>query len=203
MNELLGFMVLSGPLFPALMWLVITTILVLVAVRPAGDFRRRASIKLLAFVVILVLPFSDEIVGHLYLRYLCETQGGFKVYKTVELPAKYWDRSGNPIFITFSRFDKYKKNGVMNPAMLPEYEVDFKTEKYSSLFKIKKFRFWYLEKETKNILAEYKSFSYAGGWLKNIFYSAGGPSCSDAKQPDNTEQILSIFTPQLKSDEGG
>jgi|GEM_PF-3765788 len=46
------------------------------------------------FVLVLVLVFGDEVFGHYYWRYLCETKGGLHVYKKVPVEG-FWYNDGD------------------------------------------------------------------------------------------------------------
>ena len=80
MDELLGFMVLSGPLWfiiiyiPFAFWLsgVVTK-------RLAGSFARTAAV-----IMIFALPFADEITGWMYFKYLYATKVSVTVYHAME-----------------------------------------------------------------------------------------------------------------------
>ena len=199
MNELLGFIVLSGPFLPALVWLIISIVLVTVAIHPTGRLSRRISIRLLAFVIVLLLPFIDEIVGRLYLTYLCDTQGGFKVYETVKLPDKYWDENGEPRFIKHTKFvnpSLNKVNGTLDTKVLTEYGIGSEDVNYSSMFGIRLFRHWYYEKATGKTLAEGRFFAYKQGWLARTFSVNSGVSCNTSGQPNTKANILSVFVPE-------
>jgi len=199
MDELLGFMVLTGPLFPMLIWLIVCVLLVVFVVRPTGSGLRRVAIKTLAFVVIFLLPFVDEIIGKTYLDYLCSTQGGFKVYKTVVLPDEYWDEEGEAKFINFTRFENIpqldKVDGTLDFDVLPEYGLDSEDEVYSSVIGILVNRYWYFEKSSGEVLAEDRYFSYRGGWVARRFGARTGVSCDTSGQPNTKENILSLFVP--------
>jgi len=197
MDELLGFMVLTGPLFPMLIWLIVCVLLVVFVVRPTGSGLRRVAIKTLAFVVIFLLPFVDEIIGKTYLDYLCSTQGGFKVYKTVVLPDEYWDEEGEAKFINFTRFENIpqldKVNGTLNFEALPEYGLDSREEVYSSVLGILVNRYWYYAKASGEVLAENHYFTYKGGWVGRLLGIRSGASCDTRGQPNTMQKILSIF----------
>jgi hypothetical protein len=51
------------------------------------------------FVVLLFLPFADQIIGSYYFDHLCKTEGGLHVYQTVELGPEYYREDGSPRFI--------------------------------------------------------------------------------------------------------
>jgi len=49
-------------------------------------------------VFLLFVPMADNIVGEVYLKYLCATQGGIHVYQTVELRPEYFSEDGLSLF---------------------------------------------------------------------------------------------------------
>ena len=54
--------------------------------------------KRVFFILLVTLPFWDHIAGYAYFKYLCFTQGGVKIYKTVtdlQEQKDYWLRSFN------------------------------------------------------------------------------------------------------------
>ena len=98
MDTLLGFAVLTGPL-----WLIVVLIplAIWIAVKVSKRFisgRTRFAAGVGIFLLVFAVPFADEIVGRVYLNYLCASQAGVKVYKTVELPGEYWNANGEPKF---------------------------------------------------------------------------------------------------------
>lgn len=99
MNGLLGFAVLTGPLW---LILILLPVSIWIAVKVAKRFKQRSA-KLTGglgiFLLVFFLPFSDEIAGRIYFNYLCAAEAGVKVYQTVELPAEYWDERGRAKFI--------------------------------------------------------------------------------------------------------
>lgn len=95
-DRLLTVAVLTSPL-----WLIIVVLAIAtwVAVMTAKRFVRpgvKGMIGLLVFLGVFFVSFADEIAGRIYLSHLCATEAGVKVYKTVELPAEYWDERGKP-----------------------------------------------------------------------------------------------------------
>ncbi|MCK7498074.1 MAG: hypothetical protein MZW92_50730 [Comamonadaceae bacterium] len=96
-NELLGFAVLTGPLWLILLLLAATIWVASKVSRRFTPGRSRlvagAGIALLVFL----LPFADEIAGRIYFNYLCATQAGVKVYQTVELPGSIGMSGGGKV----------------------------------------------------------------------------------------------------------
>src|SRR5437879_3100532 len=54
------------------------------------------KMKYLAVAVLVLIPTGDIIPGWLYFAYLCQTQSGLKIYKTVALGPQYILRPGQP-----------------------------------------------------------------------------------------------------------
>lgn len=129
LNELLGFAVLTGPLWLILILLPVSIWIAIKVARRIKPGVTRIAGGVGIFLLLFALPFGDEIAGRIYLSYLCATEAGVKVHQTVELPAEYWEADGKPKF-----YDE--RNGNFN---LPQIGTDFKTEKYYSTFPIEKF----------------------------------------------------------------
>jgi len=194
LKELLGFAVLTGPLWLILILLPVSLwIAVKVAKRfNAGGVRFVGGV--IIFLLLIFLPFADEIVGRIYLSYLCATEAGVRIYQTVELPAEYWDEEGRAKFI--------KGIGALDTTVLTTYETKTKIEKYPTYHRIEKFRFRYLDKQSGEILGEVTDFHYLGGWLVQNFSPGGkgGPSCDCPALRDSKGILLSIFRPTTTQD---
>jgi len=174
MDELLGFAVLTGPLLPILMWLVVSIVVVVFIINPAGSIIRRITIKFIFFVIIFVMPIGDEIIGRIYHGYLCANKSGYKVYMTAGLPADNWDENRNQKYLS--------SNGFVDMNMLPERygwkrinekQIDF-------IIKITKSRAQLIDNYTKNVLGEQITYIRKYGWLNRFSISPStGESCRD------------------------
>jgi hypothetical protein len=151
---------------------------------------------LVAFAITFTLPLADDIAGRIYLNYLCKTQGGFKVYHTVELPKQYWNENGEPLFIKYPPHSHSKVNGTLDFSVFPEYGLDHRDETYSSVFDISLFRYWYFNKKTNQVFGENRFFTWKGGWLNRTFSANSGVQCDTSRQPNTKGKILSIFVPR-------
>jgi hypothetical protein len=157
-NELLGFAVLTGPLW---LILVLLPLSLWLAIKLAKRFKRRSAkiaggvgIFLLGFAVL----FGDEIVGRIYFSYLCSTEAGVKVYQTAELSTEYWDANGKPKF--------FRPNGDLDKRALGDrYSETALTKPYSSFFRINERHQQLLDNSTHEILGEVINFMYWGGWV--------------------------------------
>ncbi len=184
LNELLGFAVLTGPLW---LILILLPVCIWIAVKISKRFKpgvTRIAGGVGIFLLLFALPFGDEIAGGIYFNYLCATQAGVKVYQTVELPAEYWDGGGKPKYLG--------ANGFVDMKLLPNrFEWHNVDEPYvDSVIKIEKWRWELVDKETKNVLGEKITFVRHYGWL-NQFSPAStvGVSCRDLGGESNREEL--------------
>jgi len=191
MKDIIGLAVLTSPLFLVVPWLMVA---VFVAMKAAQVPKFRAT-KLTAgaatLVVVFLLPFSDDIAGRIYLKHLCSTEAGVKVYQTEVLPAEYWDAQGRPRFLA--------ANGFVDLKLLPNrFEWRNKDEPYvNTIINIEKSRWQLIDTETKNILGERITYMRHFGWL-NIFSPAPniGEGCELSRQKEQEQEqsfFLSIF----------
>jgi len=156
-DTLLGFAVLTGPLW---LILILLPVSIWVAVKFVKRFKQRGA-KLaggigIVFMFFLVL-FADEIAGRIYFSHLCATEAGVKVYQTMELPAEYWDEQGRPKF-----FNQY---GNLDHDLWVKVldESGGHVERYSSIFSIDKDTSPVKQKTSHMMLAEVTTFRYWGG----------------------------------------
>lgn len=126
LNTLLGFAVLTGPL-----WLILfpLPVAIWIWVKATKRFERRDAkivVGLLMFLGVFFTPFADEIAGRICLVHLCTTKAGVKTYHTIELSTEYWDEQGKAKFYG-------EKNGNF---YLEGCRVKYKTGVYSPFFHI-------------------------------------------------------------------
>ena len=206
-NELLGFAVLTGPLW---LILILLPVSIWIAVKIAKRFKPggiRFAGGVGVFLLLFFLPFSDEIVGRIYLNHLCATEAGVKVYQTVELPAEYWGVDGKPKFLNARGVlskevlgDRFKWHSVSEPSV-------------NWFIKIDKKRWLLRDGKSKRDLGEKVTFIRYYGWL-NQFSPASrvGESCRDVwadkygqkalLHKENLEErklALEIFIPQVSN----
>ena len=186
MNEILGFIVLTSPLFLILLWVPVCVGLAVWIGRKIfkkGKTVTGVVMGVLVFLFVMVAPVADEIAGRIYFNHLCKTEAGVKVYQTIELPAEYWDEDGKPRFYDES-------NGNLNlPVGFIEWETT--TEKYP--LHLEKVISVMREKESGKKLNERVLFFYWSGWVvRNFSPHNTGTSCgSDVTA--YTEYINKVF----------
>lgn len=151
--------------------------------------------KYAVIVVFILIPTWDIILGKLYLSHLCSTEAGAKVYRTVELPAEYWDEKGRPKFYV----NQYEHNKLryifQNKKMVdaPEFQYTWVTKPYSEFFHIEKDVLQIVDREKRIVIGEYFLFRYWGGWIARNFSPHNSAISCEAKDLDSWP--LNIFKP--------
>lgn len=177
--------------------LAVFTVYISVAILVTRFFIKRAKtrkgkwLKGLATVAIFVLiPTWDAILGTIYFRYLCATEGGVHVYKVVELAPEYWNADGSPAFMD--------PNGNTDETLFAN-RFAYRTkveEKYSGKFNIDKYIDVLLNKDTQEVLGTRTSFLYFGGWLVNSTgFHVNGIRCHGYKADRYQDFFKYIFKP--------
>ena len=191
MNQFLGFVVLTGPLFLIVLWVPVCIALAFLVGKKF--IKKSMSFKIIGgmvvFLVALPLPIADEIAGRMYFNHLCETEAGVKVYQTIELPAEYWDEEGKPRFI--------KSNGDLDRNLLDnEIMENRELNDFTPLLGIKKYRSM-LKNTSNEIVGENIDFFLAKGWVVRNFTTGGSNrSCNKAKGKEFWhDYYLSLFEP--------
>ncbi|MEO6974410.1 MAG: hypothetical protein ABI144_00885 [Gallionella sp.] len=190
MKEILGLAVLTSPLFLVVPWLIVA---MLVAVK-VSQLTKMGVAKLAAgagtFVLVFLLPFSDDIAGRIYLKHLCSTEAGAKVYQMEVLPAEYWDAQGQPRFIN--------ARGVLDMRVLGDrFKWQQVLEPYiGGVVKIDKWRWLLQDSSTQKTLGEKVDFLRYFGWLNNFSPAPNiGEGCPNISAEQDKEFLLKIFKP--------
>lgn len=164
MKEILGFAVLTGPLWLILILLVASF---WIARKISKRFKRRSTqivSGIGVFLLIFLVPFGDEIAGRIYLNHLCATEAGVKVYQTVELPADYWGARGNPKF--YFNSDKFGKTRYIFPDKTIEEPRLLQREsdsRYSRFLYVHKRVSYLTESDSGKTVGEIIRFRFWGG----------------------------------------
>lgn len=185
MKGLLGFAVLTGPLWLILLALILGLWAAFVVAKrfASGGAKVATGIGILALAFLVL--FGDELAGRAYLNYLCASEAGVKVYQTVELPAEYWDKEGKAKF-----YDE--KNG--NFYLSKEYPSEWRIENHSSLLHVDKRVSALRDQTKKKTYAEEVSFMYWGGWIRrNLSPNNSAVSCGN-----DLEQFRSFMRQAFK-----
>ena len=173
LKELLGFVVLTGPLLLIIVWLPVSLwAATKISKRyTCGSLKRKFSIGVLLFIAIFLIPFADGIAGRFYFNYLCATKAGVKVYQTVELPAEYWDEEGSPRFKVYGGADNRSVMFKMSGEEWEDarFEYGSFTTLFSKIFHIDEAGFRLRERQSEKTIGEILYFRYWGGWLSRNF----------------------------------
>jgi hypothetical protein len=195
LNELVGFAVLTGPLW---LILIVLGIAIWIGAKAAKRFERRSAkiaVRLLVFLLVFFAPFADEVAGTIYLNHLCATEAGVKVYKTVELSAEYWDEEGRPKF--------FNKQGYVDRDfwLMRIDEGGGHVERYSSIFAIDKNFSRVADKGSRELLGEIITFRHWGGWVRRNFSPSNtADSCQYIYDPNFSRDFYGrLFKPANSS----
>ena len=191
MDELLGFVVLSGPLFLILIFLLVSIVGIIVLRKKVTGTKRRLLGGLSIFGIAFCMLFGDEIVGEMYHGYLCENKSGVHVNNIIELPAVYWNKD--------KELNIFNKKGYLSREFWIS-KIDSskgKVERYSSILNIDKDTSKIIYKDNNTLLAEIVTYRFWGGWLRRLFsLHNNAESCSfiqDKKFTINTYKKLFVL----------
>lgn len=112
--------------------------------------------------IFILLPFTDEIIGQLYFKYICKTQGGTQIYQQIELGEEFFQQDGNPKFIT-EKGDFYKEALGNKYSVYKQYNMN-----YIPYLNIARNQYQVKDTETLKILGQHTYFIYFRGWLLNL-----------------------------------
>lgn len=163
----------------ALTLLAVFTFYIVVAILVTRFFVKRARtrkgkwLKGLATTVIFVLiPTWDAILGTIYFRYLCATEGGPKIYKSVKLSKEYFNKDGEPAFVPGGPWPIVERLG---DQFTKSYDG---VDSLNRLFEIKKTAITIKAQQSGVVLGTYTYFINFGGWVKNhAGFHVTGTSC--------------------------
>lgn len=142
--------------------------------------------KYTVIAIFVLIPTWDIVPGWLYLQYLCKTEGGVKVYKSVEGVEGFFDKSQNMLGrdavmeygYKFMEGEEgaqlYRYSVGLNGQLLQE-KIDEPTSKYGVQssdhqlpFNITKHQYTIVDLPTQEKLAMSIAFYRAGNWVQNI-----------------------------------
>jgi len=190
-DSLLGFAVLSGPL-----WLIalLLPIAIVLAIRLSKRFHNgitRSAATIVIIFAILLLPFSDGIVGRIYHSHLCATQAGIKVYQKVELPKEFWDNQGKARFIQKERSLDFDHSMLGN-----RYERKSELRAQSAFLRLDRDSYQLFDTVTQSVVGENVNYTYWGGWTsRNLSPNVSAISCSRQQAGYFTDVLRNVFEP--------
>jgi hypothetical protein len=114
--------------------------------------------KYLTLTVFVLLPTWDILPGQLYHQHLCKTEGGVKVFKTIEVDKAYFQPDG--------RSDEKKIEERV------EWQMNF-DRSYSTAFHIARSENILIDRKTGERLGTAIGFAHYGGWFEASFLRLG------------------------------
>lgn len=150
--------------------------------------RHRALVGALCVLAFVLIPTWDEIAGRIYFHHLCETEGGVRIYKVVELGPEYWNADGTPRFITE---EDYLTRKVFEGQYVRQSRF---IENYGDPFRIVLDEDLVVDVRKNQILGKKTSFIYFGGWvLNNSGFHVSGSRCHSYSDTPYIQFITQIF----------
>tara|TARA_R110002072_G_C7869532_1_gene527126 strand:- start:581 stop:1105 length:525 start_codon:yes stop_codon:yes gene_type:complete len=117
---------------------------------------------IIGVVITVLILLGDEALGRIYFYSLCASNGGEKIYKTVELPQEYWRENGEPVFLDEKGVNKVKSilndDYAFHTKQIKNIRLDPQIIGYEKAIK---------DKQSGEILATKTTYYYGGGWLIN------------------------------------
>ena len=182
--------------------------------RPFSTPTAKGIAQALTLLTFVLIPTWDIIPGKLYFNHLCETEGGIKIYKTVEgvegfyhFPGtefwqealnqygyKYLEAGAEPSFYRYSlQKGNLAKENISE--LSSRYGVQVIGGTWQPLkFNVNKYETVITDIQTNDRLAVMKSFSHGGNWLQRRFKPLLGRGGHCPSEPD----YRAFFTNTLK-----
>jgi hypothetical protein len=167
--------------------------------RLAIKHTKNRILKYVVIVTFILIPTWDIIPGRLYFNHLCSTKAGAKIYRTVQLPAGYWDERGAARF-SVNQYDHNKMRYIFTDKRIvpaPGFEYTRVTSSFSEIFHIDEDVLRVIESEKGISLGEYFLFRYWGGWLAKNFSPHNTAVSCEANDLDSWP--LNIFKPAIST----
>lgn len=166
-------MIALGFLLLVIVYLILSVLLTWAVARRIGNKQVRTKVIVTMTLVFLLIPTWDEILGRYYFERLCASEGGVKVFRTVELGPKYWNEDGTPKFL--------KNNGDLDESILGgKYSFSYgRYQRASQLFRITKAQYKVVDNSSGETIATYTLVGYLHGWFLGLMpgpISVGCPS---------------------------
>lgn len=148
--------------------------------------------KYATIAVFVLIPTWDIIPGQLYHQHLCKTEGGVKVFKTIEIDEAYFLPNGQP--------DEKKIREQLLDRVVGEPDRTF-----STLFHITKDQTFLVDKQTGARLGSATDFWYYGSWIKKkILPEASSTICPQYPNFSVSSSLLQeVVRPRADTQLGG
>lgn len=120
---------------------------------------RKLGIAVGVLAAIWIVLTWDEYLGRAYAHYLCRTASGIKIYRTITLPAEFWNEDGSPTFIDLD--DPRERLG----SQLFDEKFTFNRKTEEKLFDVVAIHQALVINESQVILGEIVRFGKRSGWF--------------------------------------
>jgi hypothetical protein len=160
------------------------------ALKMVSKFYPGKLAKYVAIAVFVLIPTWDIIPGQLYFSYLCRTQAGTKVFKTVEVDKTYFLKSGQP--------DEER--------LRDQYEGIIKVDRqFSRLFHIAKIQSSVRDKRSNEVLGTATDLANYGGWINANLFPQGPPDTCPKSPNHSLHAIIwrEVIKPKTDFPAGG
>ena len=170
-NEFLGFAVLTSPLWLIVIIVASALVVSVLLAKQARGGGVRVALGVFVFLLIVSIPFGDEIAGQIYFNRLCAKEAGARIYHSSLLPAEFWDEHGKAKFI--------KSNGDLDRTLLANRIREPATLRpRMPALGIDERRYQVVDAADGTTLGEVISFMHWGGWIaRNLTTHPSAKSC--------------------------
>lgn len=171
----------------ALLYGLLTYRLTYRMVRTSATKRAKRMWAILVPIIMVLIPAGDVIAGRAVFSYLCETQAGTRIFRTVTLEPEFLHPDG--------RLKWHMVPGQAGIYLGERYRRFPSTERVMSWPRVERWRAEIRDLATGDVLGEWTTFSYWGGWLYHLLPGHhSGESCPPTHQQPSFEDSVFGFT---------
>jgi len=147
--------------FAILLGLIAYFFLARAVARAVEKKTRSKKAKYITIAIFVLIPTWDIIPGWLYFTYMCKSEAGIKIYKTVEVDETKFLANGEPD-------EQELKDRFSGPMKFDDG--------FSRLFHITKSEGFVQDKQNGETLGAAVKFAYYGGWISAFLFPEGPPT---------------------------
>lgn len=197
-------------LFGLLVYIGVALLVTILIRRAFPTNRAKSIVTVVSLLTFVLIPTADEFLGKWYYDRLCKTEAGAKTYKSAEnvegvitqsLPFYELEKLGYK-FREYEFNGKYYRERRAENSKETKEEISKQTARYmvkgsgwqQIQLRVRKNEQQIIDTQTMEILGQYTTFSYGGGWVSDVLRSwglSGGLSC---QLPPNTHKDFYLNT---------
>lgn len=171
--------------------------------------------KLLAIVILILIPTADEVVGRIYLQHLCTTEGGLKVYRVVQDVEGFMSDGSEDVLAVEKYGYKFSESRPLNGRVNRYSKVNEQVVKEVDVLPKSNYRVRYLTTGQKDIymrqalvvetypsgemLATDIQIGFSGGWVERFVAKFGSGSRVWCKSKDVNARHRELIVSSLKN----